>query len=151
MSIHLLREAIILPHLKPHLEAEDKPGIIREMLDILNQAGSLPNRAAAEQVVVERENCMSTGLEQGIAIPHGKTDTVARLIVAVGLKPEGVDFAAADGQLSNIFILTLSPASRSGPHIRFLAEISRLLQDSAIRAQLLAAQTPEQMEVILKG
>lgn len=150
MSDDLINAAVTPQHLKVKLEAEDKNGIIRELLDILDRGGVLSDRAAAEKVVFEREKCMSTGLEAGIAIPHGKTDTVERLIVAIGLKPEGVDFDSGDGQPSQIFILTLSPASRSGPHIRFLAEISRLLQDAAVREQLLAAQTPEQMAAILK-
>ncbi len=149
MANQFLRDAIVPRHLRPELTATDKPGIIRELLDILEQAGTLPDRKAAEAAVVEREACMSTGLERGIAIPHGKTDTVERLLVAVGLKPEGVDFDAADGQPSRIFILTLSPASRSGPHIRFLAEVSRLLQDDTRREQLLAAATPEAMAAAL--
>ncbi len=149
MATNMIRESLKIHHLKPHLEGEDKPAIIRELLDILDQAGWLPDRTAAEKAVFEREQCMSTGLEMGIAIPHGKTDTVNQLIVAVGLKPEGVDFAAGDNQPSKIFILTLSPARRSGPHIRFLAEISRLLQNATLREQLLAAQTREQMMAIL--
>ena len=149
--MNLINEAIIAQHLKVEMAGNDKPGIIHELLDVLDRAGAIADRKAAEQAVFDREKCMSTGLEAGIAIPHGKTDTVDRLIVAVGLKPEGVDFDSGDGQPSRIFILTLSPASRSGPHIRFMAEISRLLQDSQVREKLLAAQTPEQMAVILKG
>ncbi len=145
MSATLLNQAIQLKHVRVNLDGEDKPSIIRELLAILDLAGSLPDRAAAEAVVFERENCMSTGLEHGIAIPHGKTDTVDRLIVAVGLKADGVDFDSGDGEPSRIFILTLSPASRSGPHIRFIAEVCRLLQNASAREQLLASQTPEQM------
>ncbi len=149
MPLSLISEAIVPQHLKPYLEATDKPSVIRELLEILDRAGVLSDPQAATQVVLERESCMSTGLEHGIAIPHGKTDTVDRLLVAVALKPEGVDFDSADGAPSRIFILTLSPASRSGPHIRFLAEISRLLQDDKQRQRLLSCATPEAMAAVL--
>jgi mannitol/fructose-specific phosphotransferase system IIA component (Ntr-type) len=102
-------------------------------------------------VVLDRERMMSTGLENGIAIPHGKCNSVKKLIVAVGLKPDGVDFECADGQPARIFLLTLSPASRSGPHIRFMAEISRLLQNDNLRSRVLAATTGKEIEALLTG
>jgi len=134
-----------------NLEATEKQDAIRELIGILDDAGHLTDRAEAERVVLERESIMSTGMEKGIAIPHGKTDTVDSLVVAVALKPEGIDFACADGQPATILITTLSPASRSGPHIRFMAEVSTLLQSEATRERLLASSTPEQAVAILTG
>lgn len=140
----------ILPqHVKLRMTAPDKNGVIKELLDVLSSKGLLTDQKAAEQIIFERETSMSTGMENGVAIPHGKTDTVDSLLVAVGLHAEGVDFDAVDGQLSRIFILTLSPASKSGPHIRFLAQVSRLLRKPEIRSRLLAAQSKEEVIAIL--
>ncbi|MBP5786749.1 MAG: PTS sugar transporter subunit IIA, partial [Kiritimatiellae bacterium] len=94
---------------------------------------------------LERERRMSTGMQNGIAIPHGKTDAVDCLIAAMGVKREGVDFGALDGEPSTIFVMTVSPDSRTGPHIQFLAEISRPLNDPAVREKILAATTPDEI------
>ncbi len=134
---------VLKPELiRMHLENRDKPGIIRELVGILDTAGLLKDRAEAERVVLAREQMMSTGMEHGVAIPHGKTDTVDGLLVALALCPEGVDFDCIDRQPARILIVTLSPASRTGPHIRFMAEVSRILRDPDLRAQVLAAKSP---------
>ncbi len=145
MASLFLRKLLQPELIRMQLQASTKEEIIREMVGILDEAGLLKNRAAAEKVVLNREAIMSTGMESGIAIPHGKTDTVDSLIVAMALKPEGVDFDCADGQQANILILTLSPSSRSGPHIRFMAEISNLLRNDQLRENILAAGTPQEV------
>ena len=150
-SAPLLKNVLTPDVVRIPLNANDKEGIIRELIDILDAKNRLPDRAAAEKVVFEREANMSTGMENGVAIPHGKTDTVDRLHVAMGLKPEGVDFGCVDGEPARILILTLSPASTSGPHIRFMAEITRLLQQEALRRRLLACRTPEEAIHVIQG
>jgi len=149
MAKSLLREALRPECVRTHLGALDKESCIRELVGILRVAGLLRDPAEAERVVLARERLMSTGLEHGIAIPHGKTDTVDRLLVALGLKPEGIDFGCVDGQPARILILTLSPASRSGPHIRFMAEVSGLLRSASLRAAVLAAPTPSEVVRLL--
>jgi PTS system nitrogen regulatory IIA component len=84
---------------------------------------------------------MSTGMQNGVAIPHGKTDSVKGLVAAVGLNKSGVDFDSMDGSPSTIFIMTVSPARRTGPHMQFLAEVSRLLGSAEEREKLLACRT----------
>lgn len=133
------------------LKATTKDEIIEEMIDLLVSAGKVTNRKAAVKAIVDREKKMSTGMQNGIAIPHGKTDTVDSMVVAVALKKAGVDFQALDGQPSIIFIMTLSPVNRTGPHIQFLAEISRQLNDPAIRERLLSATDRDQLIDILAG
>jgi PTS system nitrogen regulatory IIA component len=134
-----------------HLEANTKEEAIRELIGIIHQTTPLQDLAEAERVVLEREKVMSTGMEHGVAIPHGKTDTVDRLLVAIALKPEGLDFQCMDGKPARILLVTLSPSNRSGPHLRFMAEVSRLLQDDNLRQNLLAAQTPETVVKLLTG
>lgn len=134
----LAKETIAL-----RLRGTTKDAIIEELVDLLVTAGRIHDRKAALKAIVERERKMSTGLQNGIAIPHGKTDSVDSLVAALGLKPEGVDFESLDGQPAQIVLMTLSPASRTGPHIQFLADISRTLHDPAIRQRVLEAATED--------
>jgi len=134
--------------LKPRLEATNKTGVIDELLDILYRNGLVRDPASARKAVLEREESMSTGMEKGIAIPHGRTDAVSELVCAIGLKPDGVDFKAFDGQPSRIFVLTLSPTGASAPHVQFMAEISQILDDER-REGLLRCSTPEEMHAVL--
>lgn len=131
-----------------NLKGSTKEEIIAEMIDVLLAAGKLRttrDREEALRVVLERERKMSTGMQSGIAIPHGKTDCVESLVAAVGIKREGVNFESLDGQPSRIFVMTLSPNTRTGPHIQFLAEISRALSDAKIRDRVLNAHSAEEV------
>lgn len=129
------------------LKSSTKAGIIEEMIDHLVAVGRLraDQRQAALDAVMTREAKMSTGMQNGVAVPHGKTDAVSEMVAAIALKKEGVDFNSLDGQPSRIFVMTVSPASYTGPHIQFLAEISRLLNDPQVQARLLQARTPEEV------
>ena len=133
------------------LKGDSKDAILAEMVDLLVASGHIRDRDAVLKAVLEREKRMSTGMQNGIAIPHGKTDSVDCLVAALGIKRAGVDFGALDGQPSNIFVMTVSPDSRTGPHIQFLAEISRPLNDASVRAKLLAATSPDEVLHLLIG
>jgi PTS system nitrogen regulatory IIA component len=133
------------------LQADTKEGIIEEMIDRLIAAGSLDKRDEVLKAVVEREAKMSTGMQNGVAIPHGKTDAVKTLIAAVGLNKAGVNFDSLDGSPSTIFIMTVSPSKRSGPHMQFLAEVSRLISQPAEREKLLACNTSAEIYALLTG
>lgn len=131
------------------LEANTKNDIIEEILDILVDAGKVPDRKAALKCLLEREKKMSTGMQYGIAIPHGKTDTVDGLVAALAIKKGGMDFGSLDSLPSTIFILTLSPVNRTGPHIQFMAEISRLLSEPECCKKVLAAGDAQEVLDIL--
>ena len=133
------------------LKGDSKDAILAEMVDLLVASGHIRDREAVLKAVLEREKRMSTGMQNGIAIPHGKTDSVDCLVAALGIKRAGVDFGALDGQPSNIFVMTVSPDSRTGPHIQFMAEISRPLNDASVRAKLLAATSPDEVLHLLIG
>lgn len=126
-----------------HLEGHNKREIITELIDRMDAAGLLPDRDAALAAVIERERKMSTGMQFGIAVPHGKTPTVDGLVTAFAVKKEGVDFGSVDGQPARIFIMTVSSTYRTGPHIQYLAQVGRLLNKAGIRQKILAAETTE--------
>jgi len=133
------------------LKADTKQGIIEEMVDRLYAAGKIKDRDAVLAAVQERESKMSTGMQNGVAIPHGKTDSVKALVAAVGLNKNGVDFDSMDSEPATIFIMTISPTTRTGPHIQFLAEVSRLISQAAEREKLLSATTHSEIYDILTG
>lgn len=140
----LSEDSIIL-----ELKSDAKEDIIREMIDFLVARGRIRDREAALKAVLDRELKMSTGMQHGIAIPHGKSDSVDKLVTALALKKEGVDFGSMDGKPSQIFIMTISSISRTGPHIQFLSEISQVLNDPEKREALLKAETTSQVIDVL--
>ena len=147
-----LRKAITKDAIRLELQSSEKSAIIEELIDVLTDSGKIADRNSALKAVLEREKKMSTGMHHGIAIPHGKTETVNGLVAAIGIKKDGVDFQALDGNDSKIFIMTISPANRAGPHIQFLAEISRLLNEEHIREKILNASSPVEIyDTILSG
>jgi PTS system nitrogen regulatory IIA component len=127
------------------LKAQNKDEILAELTDHLIAEGKISDREGVLAALREREAKMSTGMGGGIAIPHAKTDLVSELVALVALKKEGIDFAAMDNEPSDIFILTLSPATKAGPHIQFLAEISRLLSQEVLRQKLRACITKQEV------
>ena len=133
------------------LKSDTKSGVIEEMIDRLFAAGKITDRDAVLSAVLEREAKMSTGMQNGVAIPHGKTDAVEVLTAAIGINRAGVDFDAMDGAPCTIFIMTLSPVVRAGPHIQFLAEISRVISRKEEREKLLAAHTHGEVYETLMG
>jgi PTS system nitrogen regulatory IIA component len=133
------------------LKGTTKDAILAEMVDLLTASGCIRDRDAVLKAVTDREKRMSTGMQNGIAIPHGKTESVDCLVAALGIKKDGVDFGALDGQPSHIFVMTVSPDSRTGPHIQFLAEISRPLNDATVRNRLMAATSREEVLHLLLG
>jgi len=128
-----------------HLKGDTKGAIIEEMIDMLFDAGRIENREKALRAVLSRERTMSTGMQFGVAIPHGKYDAMRGLATVLALKKEGVDFEALDGEPSRIFVMTLSAAGMPGPHIQYLSQVSRLLNSPDCRRRLLACETKKEM------
>ena len=118
------------------LTGTTKEEILRELVGLLPSAGDEAKRERILEAVLEREQQMSTGIGQGVAIPHGKTDVVETMEMAFGLASQPVDFRALDGQDCRIFFLLVSPPTMTGPHIRALAQISRVLISNSVRDEL---------------
>jgi PTS system nitrogen regulatory IIA component len=129
-----------------HLKGTTKEAIIDEMLDILVQAGKVKDKAVARACVLDRERKMSTGMKHSIAIPHGKTDSVDDLVACMGISENPVDFDSLDQEPCRIFIMTLSPVDKTGPHLQFLAEVSLLFKSAEKRQEIL--KSTDKAEVI---
>jgi len=133
------------------LKSDSKDGVIEELIDVLVSSGKIRDRKASLKAVIDREKKMSTGLQNGIAIPHGKTDTIDSLVASIGISPNGIPFDSLDGQPAQIILLTVSPASRTGPHIQFLADISRVLHNEETRQRVLTATHEDEVLELLSG
>ncbi|HNP92727.1 MAG TPA: PTS sugar transporter subunit IIA [Rectinema sp.] len=133
------------------LKGRNKEEIIRELVDLASNSGKVLDKEETIQSVLEREYRMSTGMKHGIAIPHGKTTAVHELVACVGITKEEVDFDALDRKGCRIFIMTLSPIDKTGPHLQFLAEVGMLFRSEEKRQALLEARTKEEVVSILLG
>jgi nitrogen PTS system EIIA component len=128
--------------IKMSLESKTKKDVIKELVELLVQTGKVKDKKKMTQILIEREDLGSTGIGQGIAIPHGKSDTVNELTAAFGLSPEGVAFDSLDGEPVNIFFLLVAPEGAAGAHLKALARISSLLKDKYFRKSLISSKTP---------
>lgn len=133
------------------LQGETKEDIIRELVDVLPIGDVVTDKEKVLMAVLEREKIMSTGIGDGIAIPHGKSDSVSQLAAALGTQRRGVDFEALDGEPAFVFFLLVSPAKVSGPHIKALARISRLLKNDDFKKKLTAAATPAEVLSVIEA
>jgi len=145
--IDLVEEKII----KIPLESKNKPDVLREMVQILKNAGEINDFDTVLKAVQEREYKCSTGLEEGIAVPHCKTPAVPTLKLAIGISPKGIDFDSLDGKPSKLFFLLVASPSFSGPHVEALAEIAKLAQSKAFCKALVSLNNPSEVVELLKG
>lgn len=141
----------IVPEGFYELQAEDKNSVIREMIQSLVNTGYL-NAAISEFViesVLERERSGSTGIINGVAVPHTKHFVIPSLICAVGRSVKGVDFDSQDGQPIFVFFLILSAKTETQQHLEKLAEISRLLRNEDLVKSLRNARSIEEMRQLV--
>ena len=136
--------------IKMSLESKTKKDAIKEMVELLVKTGRVKDKKKMIQTLMEREELGSTGIGQGIAIPHGKSDTVSDLAAAFGLSADGISFDSLDGEPVNIFFLLVAPEDAAGAHLKALARISSLLKDKYFRKSLLSAKTPEDVVKIIQ-
>lgn len=144
--IDLVDENII----KIPLQSSDKPDVLRELVQVLVDAGEVDDSEAVLSAIHDREDKMSTGLEDGIAVPHCKTPAVSDLKLAIGISPEGIDFDALDGQPSHLFFLLLAPLDQAGPHVQALGQIAKLAKSKAFCKALIKADDAGEVVDLIK-
>jgi PTS system nitrogen regulatory IIA component len=132
------------------VEAIEKEEMLKELVEVLANVRNIGDPKAIVKALVERESLGSTGIGQGIAIPHGKTDNIDQLVAVMGISKKGVNFDALDGELVYIFFLLVAPKDTAGPHLKALAQISRLLRDSYFCELLRRCKTPEEAHRLIK-
>ena len=132
------------------LTATTKTGVLTELVSPLGEHDGGIDLNKARQVLLEREELGTTGIGDGVAIPHGKLDGLSKIILVVGRSRSGVAFDALDGKPCSIFFLVLAPEQAAGMHLRILAHISRLLKDEDFRRSFGAAESPADLYKLLK-
>ena len=133
------------------LTADDKEGVIREMVQTLLDAGKIKEGEldSIVKAVLKREELGSTGIGRGVAVPHTKHPSVDRLVGTVAVSPEGVDFDSLDGEKVHLFFLLVSPPDRPGDHLRALENISRRLRDDTFCRFLKQSKNSEDIQQLL--
>jgi nitrogen PTS system EIIA component len=131
------------------LDATDKEGAIRQMCAHI--AKHKPGLKVEDMVrtLIEREKLGSTGIGEGVAIPHGKLNGIDTLIACFAKSTSGIDFNAIDNQPSHLFFVLLAPNNSAGLHLKALARISRLLKSQEFRDRLLRAHDAESLFKII--
>ena len=126
-----------------HLQAQNKPAVLRELAQTLSYAHPKVSADKFLQTLTAREKLGSTGLGEGVAIPHGKLAELGTLVGCLGISQQGVNFDAFDKKNSHLFFALVSPENAPAAHLKALARISRLFRNAEFRAALLKATTPE--------
>ena len=132
------------------VKATDKEGVIRELADLLANATGMKNKEELIRAVLAREALGSTGIGQGVGIPHAKSHVVTELVAAFGLSKDGVNFDSLDGEPVHIFFLLIAPEESAGPHLKALARISRMLKDKYFRELLRKAKSESEILQIIQ-
>jgi len=140
LSDVLTIETIVVP-----LESTDKYAAIEELVDVLVSTKRIPDRQGLLQAVLTREQTRTTGIGDGLAIPHGKCENLQSLVMAAGKPKTPMDFQSIDGQPVNFIFLLGAPIDQTGPHIQTLARISRFMTLPTFRRQIRQAQTPQEV------
>ncbi len=125
------------------LEAEDKFEAIEELVDVLIESHEIPisKRDHIVECVVQREKSMSTGMEHGVALPHGSSDRVNDIVGVLGIAPKGIAFESLDGLPAKIIILLILPRQKFQAHVRTLAGIAHLMSNPEFRDALVATES----------
>jgi fructose-specific phosphotransferase system IIA component len=140
-----LTEILKAENIKVPLAAKTKTEAISELVELLAATGEATDAKKVLDAVLERESTRTTGIGNGLAIPHGKCSGVAHLVMAIGRPAQPIDFQAIDGRPVNLIWLLASPPDQTGPHIHALARISRLMTIDRFRQALAAAQTSQEL------
>jgi PTS system nitrogen regulatory IIA component len=137
----MLRREFVLEQLK----AANKRDALAELAEVFVQGRINVDSGEMLHVLLERERLGSTGIGDGIAIPHGKLPGLEEMVVSFGRSREGIAFEAMDGKPVHLFFLLMAPENSAGQHLKSLAKISRMLKDANFRKNLLEAKMHEDL------
>jgi len=146
-----LSELLTEKDIKIDLKSKDKDGVLDELVSLLVLNQNIQDcKEKLLETVTAREKLMSTGIGEGIGIPHAKTDVLNKISAVFGKSKQGVAFDALDNEPVYLFFLLVAPQDQSGPHVKALARISRLLKHSGFREKLKASSTPKEVISIIR-
>ena len=141
----LSRDCVRVP-----LTAKDKKGVIDELVDMLDASGKVKDAAELKHAVWTREVTRTTGIGESLAIPHGKSETVEDLCMAIGIPAEPVDFQSVDGKPVKLVVLLASHLDRTSDHIQALAKISRMMASESFRTKMYEAGSADEVYTLIE-
>ncbi len=134
----------------PELHSQNKRDVLEELIGALSNFKASLDKKALVEVLLERERLGSTGIGDGIAIPHGKIQDLDELILSFGRSTQGIEFDSMDGRPTHLFFLLIAPENSAGIHLRALAKISRLLKSAHFRQRLMEAGNREEIFQVIQ-
>ena len=146
-----LTDILLVENILPDLRATSKQAVMAELCQAMCRQRPDLNPDRLMEVLLERERLGSTGIGDGIAIPHGKLPNLDDLQLAFGRSPEGVDFDSLDGKPAHLFFLVVAPENSAGVHLKALARISRLLKSHAVRKELMQAKDAQEIFDVIQS
>ena len=149
-SLMMKLSEVLTPELiKCPLTGVNKVDVIIELITILSEHNIVFDKDEVLEAVMERERVMTTGVGNGVAIPHCKTPHIEPFVLAMGIHYKCVDFKSLDHKPAHIFFLLIGPENKPGIHIRLLSRISRIIAKDGVRQQLMNQKTPEEIHRFL--
>lgn len=139
-----ITELLDLKGIELNVQVSSKDEAIDKLVDLMCAAGKINDREAYKEGILAREALTSTGIGEGIAIPHAQVAAVTKPGLAAMTVPDGVDYQSLDGQPAHLFFMIAAPADGGSTHLQALAKLSALLMDEDFRKSLLSASTPEE-------
>ena len=127
--------------IKVPLEASEKKAAIEELVDVLASAGAVTDASSLKAVVWAREQQRSTGIGEGLAIPHGKGPAVQRVAMAIGMPTSPIEYDSIDHKPVRLIVMLVSPPDRVSEHVQALGRLSRLMTDTGFREKAYAARS----------
>lgn len=127
-----------------NLKSTDKTSVINELVDLVDASGNLNNKNEYKQEILARESKSTTGIGEGIAIPHAKTKAVKKACLASGVSKTGIDYDSLDGALSNLFFMIATPDGANDTHLEVLSRLSTILMDENFRSSLINASSADE-------
>ena len=145
MSGMKLSELLDESNIITDLHARDKKGVLEELVGaVINHESSI-ERHTLVKILLDRERLGSTGIGDGVAIPHGKYHGISQPLVSFGRSRSGLDFESMDGQPAHLFFLLVAPENSANVHLKVLATIARILKNSSFRKALMEADSEEEI------
>lgn len=144
-----LNEFIKVEFINGRLLAKSKDEVLAELIDTIVQGGLKLNISSVSDILKQRESLGSTGIGDGVAIPHGKISGLDNIVLAFGRSEGGIEYNSLDGKPVHLFFLLLAPENSEGQHLKILAHLSKMLRDASFRNKLLKAESPSDLYKII--
>ena len=146
----LLTESLPIVSIDLNLKGKDKVQVLESLVALAGKAQTFESPGEVVAALLERESLSTTGIGNGLAVPHCKTPQAKQLVIALGRVPQGINFFALDGHPVRLFFLLLAPQEAANSHLKALAKVARFAKNPSILQELMDQPDPERLLAFLK-